>query len=79
MRRADAFIALRRNMIGCAGQRLGQNVFEHMAADIGEAEIPAAETVSQLFVIKTQQVQNGCLEVVHMDLVFNGLLAELIG
>ena len=47
--------------------------------DIGQAEIAALETVGEFRVIKAQQLQQGGVQVVDVDLVFGGVEAELVG
>lgn len=42
----------------------------HAPMHVGEAVVSALESVDQLFVIKTEQVQNGRLQVVDIDGVF---------
>ena len=46
--------------------------------DIGEAEVAAAVAVGELFVIETEEVEQGGLEVVHVDAVLHGAEAEVV-
>lgn len=46
--------------------------------DVGEAEIPSLETVRQLGMIETQQVQKGRMQVVDVDLVFCHIESKII-
>src|SRR5262249_50834025 len=39
----------------------------------------AAVEIRQLFVIEAEQVQDGCVQVVDVDLVLDGGVAELVG
>ena len=46
---------------------------------IGQAEVSAAVAIGQAFVIETQQVQDRGVQVVDVDGVLGGHVAELIG
>ena len=46
---------------------------------IGQAEIPALVAVGQLFVIEAEEMQNGGVQVVHMDGIFLDTPADLVG
>jgi hypothetical protein len=50
---------------------LGQDIPHHLPVDIGEAEIAAGVVEGQLLVVEAEAVQDGGLEVMHMDWVFN--------
>src|SRR5206468_3210229 len=56
-----------------------EDFLRHAAAHIGEAEVAAGVAVSQLLVIEAEQVQQGRVQVVHVDLVLHGVVAELVG
>lgn len=47
--------------------------------DIGQPHVSAAEAEGELFVVDSQQVEHGGVEVVDLDLVFNRLIAEFVG
>src|SRR5436190_10125769 len=47
--------------------------------DIRQPKIAPLETVGKLFVIKAEQVQNGGLKIVNVDLIAHDREAELIG
>ena len=47
--------------------------------DIGESVVATGMTIGQPFVIKPQQVQQGGMQVMDMDLVLDGRESELIG
>ncbi len=47
--------------------------------DVGQAKIASRMTIRKLFVIQPQQVQHGGVQVVHVNPVFNGAMAEIIG
>ena len=44
-----------------------------------EAEVQAAVSKVQLFVVESQAVQNGCLDVVNMDGIYHTMKAQLVG
>ena len=50
-----------------------------VAVDISQAEVATGVPVGQLFVVESQQVQHGRMEVMHMDAVLNGVPTEFIG
>lgn len=54
----------------------GEDVVEHVAADIGEAEVASAETIGELFVVQTEKMQNGRVQVIDVHLVLDSLVAE---
>src|SRR6516165_10125291 len=47
--------------------------------DVGQAEIAPAVAESQPFMVETHQVQDGGMQVVVVDAVFDGAVAELVG
>ena len=49
------------------------------AVDVGEAEVAARVAVGQLLVVDAEQMQNGRVQVVDVDAVFDGVHAELVG
>ena len=58
---------------------LRHNIVDHIAGDIGEAEIAAAVTVGELLVIDAHQIQNSRVDIVHLDGLFLGFEAKVIG
>src|SRR5213593_782271 len=52
---------------------------DHVAVDIRESEIAAIVAIGELFVIEAEQVQDGGVQVMNMDLVFHRAIAEFIG
>ena len=50
-----------------------------MAVDVGEAEVAAGVVVGEAFVIEAEEVEDGGLEVVDVDLVFGDVEAEVVG
>ena len=57
----------------------GQNFLYNLSMDIGQTEISTCITVCQLFVIKSQQVQQRGVQIVHVDLVLDRFMSELVG
>ena len=47
--------------------------------DIGQAEMASLEFVGQLQVIDAEQVQNGRLQIVHVDGVRDDVVAVVVG
>ena len=51
---------------------------DHTTTEIGEAIITAVVAVSELFVIETEEVEQCGVEVVDVDFVFHGFVAEFV-
>ena len=51
----------------------------HPSEDVGQAEIAPRIAIRQLLVIEPQLVQNGRMQIVHVHLARDRLMAELIG
>ena len=47
--------------------------------DVGEAEVAAGVAVGELFVVEAEEVEDGGVEVVDVDLVVDGAEAEIVG
>ena len=47
--------------------------------DVGQSVIAALKTVGQSLVVAAEQMRNGGLQVVHMDLVFHNVETEFVG
>ncbi len=47
--------------------------------DVREAEIAPGISVGEMFMIKPEQVEDGCVQVVHVNLLLDGLEAQLVG
>jgi hypothetical protein len=46
--------------------------------DIRQAEVPPCVTVSKFFVVETQQMENGRVQVVNVDYILDSLEAKFI-
>ena len=51
----------------------------YVSVNVGQAEISAAVTVSQLFVIEAQQVKHCCMKIMYVHPIFNGVDAKFVG
>ncbi len=58
---------------------LCENRLEEIPGDVGQAEVAAVEAVGQLRVVEAHQVQDRGVDVVDVDSVLDGLVAELVG
>src|SRR5437660_11157424 len=58
--------------------RSDQDVLYNLPVHVGEAEIPALEAVGQLRVVDPQAVQDGGVQVMHMDGVVDDVVAEVV-
>ena len=70
-RRARARVA-RKNF------RSSDDRFDDFAVNIGEPEVAAGVAVSEFSVIEAELIQDGRVEVVDVDFVFDGLEAEVV-
>ena len=50
-----------------------------MSVNVGQPEIPAGVAIGKFFVIEAEQVQQGRVQVVDVDLVLDGLETKLVG
>src|SRR5438105_1552505 len=55
-----------------------QQRFHHLAADVGQAEIAALETIGQPLVIEAEEVQERGLEVVDVHGIFGDVVAKIV-
>src|SRR5262249_7088770 len=58
---------------------LCHDLLDYISVDVGEPIVPAAEAVGQLFGVDAQQMQNGGVQVVDVDLLLGRVPAELVG
>src|SRR5215468_10927327 len=56
-----------------------QNVFNDVAAGLGQAFVAAVVQECQVNVVEAEQVQDGGVQVVDVDGVFRGVQAEFVG
>src|SRR5947199_3640611 len=61
-----------------ADSRSGDQFADHMTVDVGEPEIAAGMAEGEVFVIETKQLENRCVKIVNVDIVFYRLKAELV-
>ena len=54
-------------------------VLHHLAGDVGQAEVAALEAVGQPLVVDAEQVQDRGVQVVDVDGVLDGVVAEVVG
>lgn len=47
--------------------------------DVGEAEVAAGVTVGETGVVEAELIEDGRVEVVHVDLILNGFETEIVG
>src|ERR1700722_14274317 len=51
---------------------------DDVAVDIREAKVAALEAIGQLLVIEAEQMQNGGVQIMHVDFVLAGIEAKII-
>ena len=61
------------------GGNLGEEVFDDVAVDVGEAEVAAGVGVGEFFVIEAEEVEDGGVEVVDGGDIDGGAAAEFVG
>ena len=57
----------------------GDDVFDDRPVHVGQAEVAAGVAIGELFVVEAQEVEQGGVQVVNVDLVFDGLEAQVVG
>src|SRR5712692_640372 len=62
-----------------ASLMLRNDSLRYYSGDVGQAEIAAGVTIGELLVIESQQVQDGCVHIVNMHAILDGVVAEFIG
>jgi len=58
--------------------RSRQQALDHLAVDVGQAEIASLEAVGELGVVETQQVHERSVQVVDVDLVLDHPEAQVV-
>src|SRR5262245_46966414 len=59
-------------------QPLGDDILHDIARDVGEPEISSVESVRQLRVLDSEQMQDRGVEVIHADAIYGRLVPDLI-
>src|SRR6266851_4340376 len=59
--------------------RSSQKLLHHVPLHVGQAELAAHVAIGQAGVVHSQAVQNGGLQVMHVDRVFGDVEAQVIG
>lgn len=73
-------IASRRRLVFCGWRCLREDVFDGVVFfDAGETEVEAVDAVGEVFVVEAEGVEDGGLDVVDVDGIFDGVEAEFIG
>ena len=55
-----------------------ENVMYHVSADVRQAKVATAVSIRELFVIEAEEMQDGGMEVVDVDLIFSDLIAVFV-
>jgi len=64
--------------IGRTG-RLRQQIVHNFSVDVGESEIAAGVVVGQPLVVEAEGVEDGCLDVMHMERILDNMEAKVVG
>src|SRR5687768_10192718 len=59
--------------------RSGHDFFNDFAVNVGEAEVAARVTVGETLVIEAEQMENGGVEIVDVNRIFDCFEAEFVG
>ena len=59
--------------------KLGEDFFDDVAMHVGQTEVTTGVAVRQALVIEPQELEHRGVQVMDVDLVFDGLKAEFIG
>ena len=59
--------------------RSGEQITDDASVNVGQSEVAAGVAVSQGFMIEPHQMQNCRVQVVHVDFVLHGVIAEFVG
>ena len=81
-RRGLAFLVQRRNRSRFARANpvdSANQLLDDLAVDVGQPEVAAGVAVGELLVVEAQQMEDRGVQVVDVDLVLDGLEAELVG
>ena len=57
---------------------LSEDSFRHHTGDVRQTKVSAGETVRESFVIQSEKVEHGGMEIVDVHPIFNGVVADLI-
>ena len=57
----------------------GDDLRDHFAGDVGQAEPPAVVFISESFVIEPEQPEDRRVEVVDVHSIDHGMIADLVG
>src|SRR5207253_3423784 len=57
----------------------GEDIFHHAAVDVGQPVVAPAVAVGQPLMVQPEQVQDGGMQVMDMDLVMDRVPTELVG
>ena len=55
-----------------------EDVLHHVSVHVGQSEVAPLELVGEPLVVDTEQVHDGGLEVMHVDLVLHDVEAEFV-
>lgn len=56
----------------------GQNLFNDLAVNVGQAEITSLETVGQTLVVDSQAMQDRCVQVMNVHGLVRDIIAEIV-
>ena len=58
--------------------KLGQDLLHYLTVDIGQPEVAALVLESELRVVDSQAMEDGCVQVVHMDRILGDVVAIVV-
>ena len=57
---------------------LSEHIRHHVPVDICETEVATGESIGEVFVLDSEAVQDGGLQIVNMDGVFGDVVGEIV-
>src|SRR5580698_2064837 len=64
---------------GAVARALGNDLVCHLAVHVGQSHVARAEAEGEFFVVQAEQVEHRRVEVVHLELVLDRIVAVLVG
>jgi hypothetical protein len=72
-------VRARRRVENGEKSRSGDDVFDDCPVHVGQAEVAAGVTIRELLVVEAHEIEQGGVQVVDVNLVFDDLEAEVVG
>lgn len=60
-------------------EKLREDALDDVAMDVGEAEVASAVMEGELLVIESEQMEDGRVEIMHMNAIVDGFISKIVG